>query len=116
MFVAAVIVSILLATALVFAAARKLTHAPDVVEGYARARVPESRLNQLATVLFAGATGLVVGLWWPPVGVAAAVGVFCYFIVAIGFHIRAGDVANLPIPVALAGMAALAAGLRVVTI
>jgi hypothetical protein len=37
MFVAAVIVSILLATALAFAAARKLTHAPGVVESYARA-------------------------------------------------------------------------------
>jgi DoxX-like family len=96
-------------------AARKLTHAPYVVASYARAGVPEARLNQLATVLFVGAAGLLVGLWWSPLGVTAATGLFCYFLVAIAFHIGAGDLANLPMPVALAGMAALAAGLRVVT-
>jgi hypothetical protein len=115
MFVAAAIVSILLATALAMSAARKLTHAPDVVASYARAGVPEARLNQLATVLFAGAAGLLAGLWWSPLGVSAAVGLFCYFLVAVAFHITAGDPANLPVTVALAGMAALAAGLRVAT-
>ena len=115
MFVPAVIVSILLATTVAVSAARKLTHAPDVVASYVRAGVPETRLNQLATVLFAGAAGLLVGLWWSPLGVAAAVGLCCYFLVAVAFHIRAGDLANLPMPVALAGIAALAAGLRVAT-
>ena len=109
MFVAALIVSIALATALAVSAARKLTHAPDVVEGYARAGVPAARLNQLAAVLFASAAGLLVGLWWSPLGVAAAVGLSCYFLVAVAFHIRAGDLANLPMPVALAVVAALAA-------
>jgi DoxX-like family len=65
-FVAALIVSIALATALAVSAARKLTHAPDVVAGYARAGVPAARLNQLAAVLFASAAGLLVGLWWSP--------------------------------------------------
>ena len=115
MFVTAVIVSIVLASALAVSAARKLTHAPDVVASYARAGVPEDRLNQLATVLFAGAAGLLVGLWWPPLGVAAAVGLSCYFLVAVAFHIRAGDLANLPMPIALAVAAALAAGLRLAT-
>jgi DoxX-like family len=114
-FVAALIVSIALATALAVSAARKLTHAPDVVAGYARAGVPAARLNELAAVLFASAAGLLVGLWWAPLGVAAAVGLACYFLVAVAFHIRAGDLANLPMPVALAGMAALAAALRVAT-
>jgi hypothetical protein len=114
-FVAALIVSIALATALAVSAARKLTHAPGVVAGYARAGVPAARLNQLAAVLFASAAGLLVGLWWSPLGVAAAVGLSCYFLVAVAFHIRAGDLANLPMPVALAVMAALAAALRVAT-
>jgi hypothetical protein len=115
MFVAAVILSILLTTTLAASAARKLTHAPAVVASYARAGVPETRLNQLAAVLFAGAAGLLVGLWWWPLGVAAAVGLLCYFLVAVVFHIRARDLANLPMPVALAAMAALAAGLRLAT-
>lgn len=115
MFVAAVIVSILLAAAVAFAAARKLSHAPGVVASYARAGVPESRLNQLAAVLFAGTAGLLVGLWWAPLGVGAAVGLLCYFLVAVAFHIRAGDLANLPTPVALAAVAAVATVLRVAT-
>ena len=41
MFVASVIVSSLLAAALVYTAARKLTHTPKVVADYARAGVPE---------------------------------------------------------------------------
>ena len=113
MLVASIIVSTLLATALCASAARKLTHAPPVVESYARVRVPEARLNQLAAVLFAGAAGIVVGLWWLPIGVAAAVGLSCYFIVAVGFHIRARDLAHVLTPVALAVLAAVLAGLQI---
>src|SRR5688572_1578784 len=93
--------SILLAGALTFAGVRKLSHRPDVVDAYARAGVPEGRLNQLAIGLFAAAAGLVAGLVWRPVGVAAASGLIVYFAVAVAFHVRAGDWRGLPVPVAL---------------
>lgn len=35
------------------------------------------------------ATGLVVGIWVPGVGLAASVGVFAYFLCAVAAHIRA---------------------------
>jgi hypothetical protein len=112
MFVAAAIVSSLLASLLAFAAVRKLSHRPEVVASYTRVGVPERKLNYLALILFAGAAGLVVGLFWGPLGVAAAVGLVVYFLLAIGAHIRANDAANLPTPVVIELMAVAALVLR----
>lgn len=95
------VISVLLAALLVFAAVRKLSHRPEVVASYTRVGVPEDRLDQLAWILLAGAAGLVAGLFWPPVGVAAGIGLVVYFLLAIVAHVRADDARNLPTPVAL---------------
>jgi hypothetical protein len=116
MFVATAVVSSLLAAILAFAALRKLSHRPAVVETYTRVGVPEERLDQLALVLLAGAGGLVAGLFWGPLGVAAAAAIACYFLLAIGAHIRAGDVANLPTPVLIELLAIAALALRLATL
>jgi hypothetical protein len=115
MFIAAVIVSALLAAALAYSAIRKLSHRPEVVATYVRVGVPEDKLNYLAAILLAGAAGLVAGLFWPPIGVAAGVGVVCYFLVAVASHIRADDTKNLPTPLAIEVMAAAALILRLAT-
>ena len=72
--------------------------------------VPEDRLNYLAAILLAGAAGLILGLFWAPIGVAAAIGVIIYFSTAVAFHLRADDARNLPTPLTLLvlGIAALA--------
>jgi hypothetical protein len=98
MVVAAAAVSVLLAALLVVTAARKLGHRPAVVATYRRAGVPEERLNQLAVLLLAGAVGLVVGLWWKPVGIAAAAALVAYFLLAIAAHVRARDTVNVAMP------------------
>jgi len=95
------VISLLLAALLVFAAIRKLSHRPEVVAAYRRAGVPEERLNLLAWILLAAAAGLVAGLAWAPIGLAAGAGLVVYFLVAIGSHIRAGDARNVPVPVAM---------------
>ncbi|HEX5782473.1 MAG TPA: DoxX family protein [Solirubrobacteraceae bacterium] len=95
------VVSILLAALLLFAALRKLSHRPDVVATYTRVGVPEERLDQLAWILLAGAAGLIAGLLWPPIGIAAGIGLVVYFLLAIGAHLRAHDARNLPVPVVL---------------
>lgn len=115
MFVTAAVVSTLLAALLAMAAIRKLSHRPAVVQSYLRVGVPEERLNQLAVILLAGAAGVLLGLWWAPLGVAAAAGVICYFIAAIGFHLRAGDTRHLPTPFAFAVLAVAALLLRLAT-
>lgn len=116
MFVATVVVTVLLAALLALAAVRKLTHQERVVASYLKVGVPEDKLNYLAIVLLAGAVGLILGLAWAPIGVAAAIGVICYFIGAVVFHIRADDAKHLPVPLAYAVIAALALALRVATV
>lgn len=115
MYVATVIVSGLYAALLAFSAALKLSHREAVVRDYARVGVPEDKLNCLAGILLAGAAGVVVGLWWPPVGVAAAIGLACYFLAAVGFHIRADDTRNLPRPLGYAALAIATLVLRLLT-
>jgi hypothetical protein len=108
MDVAAAIVSVLLAALLVATAARKVSHRPAVVATYRRVGVPEQRLNQLAALLLAGAAGLVVGLWWEPLGIAAAAALVAYFLLAIGAHVRARDTANAPMPALYLALSAAA--------
>jgi hypothetical protein len=91
-------VSLLLAALLLATAIRKVTHAPAVVETYRRVGVPERQLNLLALVLTAGAAGLVVGLWWRPLGVAAAAGLVAYFVLAVAAHVCHHDLKPLPTP------------------
>ena len=95
------VVSILLAALLVYAAVRKLSHRPEVIATYTRVGVPEDRLDGLAWILLTSAAGLVAGLFWEPIGVAAGVGLVVYFLLAVAAHIRAGDARNLPTPVAM---------------
>lgn len=102
MSAAAAIASLVLVALLVYSAVRKLRHSDEVVRGYERAGVPERTLNALAAILLAGAIGLVGGLWWQPLGIAAAACLVVYFATACGFHIRARDTRNLPTPITLA--------------
>jgi hypothetical protein len=108
MFAATVIVSLLLAALLALAAIRKLSHQERIVQSYVRVGVPEDKLDYLAIILLAGAAGLLLGLRWAPIGVAAAIGLICYFIAAVVFHIRANDAKHLPTPLMYAVIAAVA--------
>ena len=113
MFIATVVVSVLLAAMVAFSAARKLSHAPAVVESYRRAGVPEDKLDILALTLLAGVVGLLGGLAWAPIGVAAAGCLIGYFALAIVAHLRHNDAANLPTPLVLAIVAAATLALRI---
>jgi hypothetical protein len=116
MFAVAATVSLLLASVLTYSAVRKLSHQPEVVQTYTRVGVPERKLDYLAAILLAGAAGLILGLFWAPIGVAAALGLVVYFLLAVGAHIRANDIEHLPTPVAIELIAASALALRVVTL
>jgi hypothetical protein len=115
-FVAAVVVSVLSALVLTGSAGLKLSHRPQVVQTYSALGVPEDKLAYLAFLLLAGSAGLVVGLFWAPLGVAAAIGLVCYFLVAVVVHIRANDAKHLGVPLALAVLAAVALVLRLATL
>ncbi|NUT34472.1 MAG: DoxX family protein [Hamadaea sp.] len=108
MSVATAVVSILLAALLVFTAVRKLSHDPSVVATYQRVGVPEERLNLLAALLLAGAAGLIAGLWWTPIGIAAASALVVYFALAIAAHIRFRDLSPVATPIVYLALSATA--------
>lgn len=116
MFVATITVSVLLAVLLAFSAIMKLSHRDEVVAAYGRVGVPEERLNHLAAILLAGAGGLVAGLFWAPIGVAAAIGLVVYFALAIAAHLKFDDRAHLPTPLMMEALAAAALILRLATL
>jgi uncharacterized membrane protein YphA (DoxX/SURF4 family) len=108
MFVAAAIVASLLAAALIVSARSKLVKDERLVTGMAKLGVPHDKLWLLAVAELAGAVGLVVGLFWWPIGVAAAIGVILYFIGAVSFHLRVHDKrVEAPAILLLVGVAAL---------
>lgn len=115
MFIATVVVSVLLAAVLVVSARGKLVRDSAQVATLARVGVSDRLLPLLATAEIAGALGLLAGLVWWPLGVAAAIGVVLYFVGAIGSHLRAGDRQIVP-PLALMLFAGAALTLRLLTI
>lgn len=108
MFIAASIVSILLALMLTFSAFGKLTKNPMQVASMTAVNFPVDKMWLLAIAELAGAAGLVVGLFWWPIGVAAAVGVVAYFLGAVVMHLRANDKNIAPAGVLMLAAAAAA--------
>jgi len=108
MFIATIVVAVMLAVILLVSARGKLVRDPAIMKTMTRVGFPENRLWFLAAAETAGAVGLAVGLFWPPLGIAAAGGVIAYFLGATGAHLRVHDW-QIAIPVVLlaAGMAAL---------
>jgi len=53
--------------------------------------VPLKYFPLLAACEFAGGVGLVIGILWPILGVAAGAGLVLYFVGAVASHVRVGD-------------------------
>ncbi|MFE2843346.1 DoxX family protein [Streptomyces scopuliridis] len=108
------IVSILLAAILAASARGKLRRDPKQMKTMHKVGFPASRLWLLAGAELAGAAGLVVGLFWWPLGAAAAIGVMGYFVGAVTSHLRVRDFEVGP-SVALLMVAAVALALRLLS-
>jgi len=69
----------------------------------------------LAGCEFAGAVGLIVGIWWSRLGVAAGLGLVIYFVGASVSHIRVGDLKGIGPAAMLLTLSAAALCLRILT-
>ncbi|MCX5608054.1 DoxX family protein [Streptomyces sp. NBC_00047] len=114
MFIAYAVVGGLLALVLTASATFTLQRNDQIVASMRKVQVPDSWLPRLATLKAAGAIGLVAGLWFTPLGIAAAIGVTLYFIGAVISHLRVKDYELAPAAV-LAVVAAAALILRVLS-
>lgn len=109
MFIAYLIVAIALALALAMSGRGKLVKDERLTASLGKVGVPESGYPWLAAAELAGAVGLIVGIFWAPLGIAAAIGVILYFVGAVGAHLRVKDFAGVvaPVPLLVLGAAAL---------
>jgi DoxX-like family len=115
MFFACVVISGVLAFALVGSAMAKLRRMEQVVVPITSVGVPLDWFPWLAALELLGAAGLIIGLFVPAIGIAAATGVIIYFVGAVIAHLRAGD-STIAAPAFLAFMAVGALVLRIYSI
>jgi hypothetical protein len=100
MFTAYVIVTILGAGANIYAATNDFTRVEWVLANMTRLGVPHSWVFSLGLLKAAGAFGLLVGIGFPLIGVAASVGLILFFVGALVTAMRAHWYGHIPYPAA----------------
>lgn len=99
MFIAYWILAVAYAVMLIFSGVSKLQPHPEAVRIiHELIGVPLGWFPVLAACEFAGAAGLLAGIRWARLGVAAAIGLVVYFVGAMISHVLVGDVAGLGSP------------------
>ncbi|MEV0530392.1 DoxX family protein [Kitasatospora sp. NPDC050463] len=91
MFVSLAVVTVVMSALLLVSAGAKSLRTRHITEQMSTLGVPQSMMAFLISAQVAGAAGAIVGLWWGPVGIAAAIGLMLYFAGAVTFHLRVGD-------------------------
>jgi uncharacterized membrane protein YphA (DoxX/SURF4 family) len=86
-----VTISLLLAAACLFPAAAKLAGHPKMQQSAAHFGIPWPRYRLIGAAELAAAAGILTGLWWHPLGVAAAAGMALLLVGAIITHRKASD-------------------------
>ena len=84
-------VSLLLVAACLLPAAGKLTGQPKMRQSAAHFGIGWPRYRLIGVAELAAAAGILIGLWWHPLGVAAAAGMALLFVGALITHLRAAD-------------------------
>lgn len=107
MFIAYCIVAVLYSGMLVLSGVSKLQHHPEAVAIiHQLIGVPLAFFPVLALLELAAAAGLLAGIRWAQLGIAAAIGAGLYFVGAIISHLLVGDVAGISSPLFMLGLAA----------
>jgi len=96
-------ISLLLAAACLLPAAAKLTGQPKMRKSAAHFGIPWPRYRLIGLAELAAAAGILIGLWWHPLGVAAAAGMALLLLGAIVTHRKAADSVKDMVP-ALVGL------------
>lgn len=114
MGIAYLVVAIVLAAMVLFSGIGKLRNDPHIVKViHETVGVPMHYFPLLAACEIAGAVGLVLGIWWSILGIAAAAGLVIYFVGAVVSHVRVGDFKGIGPAAMLLTMSAAALILRV---
>ena len=110
------VTTILVAALVLFSALGKIRRDPHIVQVvHEIVGVPLKYFPALAACEAAGAMGLLLGILWPPLGVAAGIGLMLYFLGAVVSHLRVGDVKGIGPALFMLTLAAGALVLRILT-
>lgn len=114
MFVPILALSVILAVVMLAAAVPKLLGQAEMRDRMTALGVSAGLTRIIAILEIVGVAGLVIGLFWWPLGVAAAVGLALLMLGAAGYHARAKDpIQTTVVPVVLAVAAGAIAVLHV---
>ncbi|MCY1693787.1 DoxX family protein [Curtobacterium sp. SL109] len=91
MHIAAVALSLLLAVAMLGSGVMKLLGTAQMTENMRVVNVSVPQMRVLGVLELLATVGLVVGLWVPAIGIAAAIGAVVYFAGAVVAHVRAHE-------------------------
>lgn len=87
-----VALTVIFALMTAFSALMKIRRDPNVVKAiHETVGVPMKYFPLLAACEITGAVGVVIGIWFPALGVAAGAGLVIYFAGAVISHLRVGD-------------------------
>jgi hypothetical protein len=104
MSTATLVVTILLAALFMFAATIKLLGVSQSLAIRDHLGVKPMQWRAIGVCELAGVVGVLLGLYWAPIGIAAAIGLALLSVGAIAFHVRASDSAKDTAP-AVIGLA-----------
>lgn len=96
MFASLAFLTVLMSAVLLVSAGAKSLRTRHITEQMSTLGVPQSMMALLIGAQIAGAVGAIAGLWWGPVGIAAAIGLTGYFAGAVASHLRVGDRKGAP--------------------
>ena len=116
MNIAYLAITILLAAIVTFSGIGKIRRNPYIVQSiHEVVGIPLKYFPLLAACELAGALGIVLGIWWPCLGVAAGIALVIYFVGATVSHVRVGDVKGIGPAAFMLGISAAALTLRILT-
>jgi uncharacterized membrane protein YphA (DoxX/SURF4 family) len=116
MFIATLVLSALLALVFLGAGISKITKNKMMVEAATSHGFTVGQYQLIGVAEVAGAAGLVIGLWWAPLGIAAAVGLTVLMAGAVITHVRFKEKFALVAPsLVLTVLSAVALVLRIAT-
>jgi hypothetical protein len=116
MHIGYIAITVVVALMSAFSGVAKIRRDPAVVKTiHETVGVPMKYLTPLALLEIAGAVGLVMGIWWPVLGVGSGIGLVLYFVCAAVSHLRVGDAKGVGPAVFMVALSGGALALRFLT-
>lgn len=86
-----IVLSVLVALGFVMAGVAKLRRAEPVTGTLERLGVSAGLQRTIGALEILGGLGVAIGIWWQPLGIAAAIGLVLLMIGAVGYHVKEKD-------------------------